>query len=280
MIGILLLGGTGTRLYPLTKVVNKHLLPVYNKPLVYYSISILMLLGIKKIILVVNKEHINDFKSLFKDGSKYGIEIQYVIQKKPLGIVNAIQVSKKKIKKNDFVLMLGDNFFYGNNLINDFKKIKFSKHLSQIICKEVSNPQNYGVLIKNKNKFKIIEKPRNPKTNLAVCGIYFYKNKVLKFLKKVKKTNRKEFEISDFNNILINNNLLRFKELPRGNTWFDCGSVKDFNEVTKFVEIIEKRQNIMIGSLGEIAFRKKWINKKKLIKIADNKKELDYFKTL
>ena len=281
MIGVLLLGGSGKRLKPISDVVNKHLLPVYNKPLVYYSLSVLFLLKVKKIILVTNRSDKKLFFKLLGNGRKYGVKFTYVIQDKPKGIINALSLTKKKIGKENFILLLGDNFFYGNNFFLNLKK-KISKlENSFIVCKEVSNPNKYGMLFKNKKKFYIKEKPKKiSKEALAVTGLYFYKNNVLQYLNRIRKSKRNEYEISDLNNILLRLGLLDKYEIPRGNVWFDCGTISDFNNVGKFVEIIENRQDLIISSLAEICYRNQWIDKKQLKKLAINKKEIAYFSDL
>ncbi len=240
--GILLLGGSGTRFRPVTNVINKHFIPIMNRPMFFYSLSCLMISNIRSINIISNQKSIKDIKKLIGDGSYLGLKIRYTIQKKPIGITDGINLSKKFIGKSNFALMLGDNFFYSDNLPKIFTNIS-NKNENTVISYRVEKPENFGVIKLNKNNSikKIIEKPKKPSSNLAVTGFYFYQNNVLKLLRKLKKSNRNEYEISDFNNLIIKNYELKNFELGRGAVWLDSGTPNDHHETAKFVKIIEER---------------------------------------
>jgi len=267
MIGIILAGGRGTRMYPFDNFTSKHLLPIYDKPLIYYSISTLMLIGIKKILIVVDKNHLSDFQKLLLDGSQFGIKINFIEQDQPNGIVHALKICQKYIKKNDFVLYLGDNIFYGHGIIDTFnkaKKIIFKS--SSIFTYKTTNPKAFGILKKNNagNMLKIYEKPLKSISDEAVTGIYFYNNEVLKFIKKIRYSKRKELEISDLNNLLISKKKLKYFYLGRGATWYDCGSIDEMVIASNFFYEIEKKQGNKVYCPEEISYIKNWISKKKL----------------
>jgi glucose-1-phosphate thymidylyltransferase len=261
--GIILAGGMGTRMSPLTKAVNKQLLPVYDKPLVYYPLSVLMLAGIKDILIIVNKGQVEQFKKVLPDGKNLGIKIQYKEQDKPRGLPDAFVVGEKFIGKKSVALILGDNFFYGQSLTKQLKDCTRIKSGAKIFLHPVKNPSLYGVASINKyNKITgIIEKPKNPKSNLAVTGLYFFDNKVINFSKSLKPSKRKEIEIVDLLNKYKKNKKLSAELLGRGGTWLDTGSITDFNNTSNFVATIENRQGFKIGCIEEIAFRNKWITK-------------------
>jgi glucose-1-phosphate thymidylyltransferase len=261
--GIILAGGMGTRMSPLTKAVNKQLLPVYDKPLVYYPLSVLMLAGIKDILIIVNKGQVEQFKKVLPDGKNLGIKIQYKEQDKPRGLPDAFVVGEKFIGKKSVALILGDNFFYGQSLTKQLRDCTRIKSGAKIFLHPVKNPSLYGVASINKyNKITgIIEKPKNPKSNLAVTGLYFFDNKVINFSKSLKPSKRKEIEIVDLLNKYKKNKKLSAELLGRGGTWLDTGSISDFNNTSNFVATIENRQGFKIGCIEEIAFRNKWITK-------------------
>ena len=264
--GIILAGGMGTRMSPLTKAVNKQLLPVYDKPLVYYPLSVLMLAGIKDILIIVNKGQMGQFKKVLPNGENLGIKIQYKEQAKPRGLPDAFIVGEKFIGKSSVALILGDNFFYGQSLTKKLKECTKIKNGAKIFLHPVKNPSLYGVATINKyNKItKIIEKPKKPASNLAVTGLYFFDNKVVHFSKSLKPSKRKEIEIVDLLNKYKNNKKLSAELLGRGGTWLDTGSINDFNNASNFVGTIENRQGFKIGCIEEIAFRNKWITKSHL----------------
>ena len=264
--GIILAGGTGTRMSPLTKAVNKQLLPIHDKPLIYYPLSILMLSGIRDILIIVNKEQLNQFRKILPNGNNLGIKISYAEQKYPRGLPDAFKIGKNFIGNNNVALILGDNFFYGQSLTKKLRKcVKLNKGAT-IILHPVKNPSSYGIAnIDKKNKItKIVEKPKKPLSNLAVTGLYFFDNKVVNYSKNLKPSKRKEIEIVDLLNKYKKNNKLSAEFLGRGAAWLDAGSIKDFYNTSAFVSALENRQGLKIACLEEIALNNKWINKKNI----------------
>jgi len=264
--GIILAGGTGTRMSPITKAVNKQLLPIYDKPLIYYPLSILMLSGIRDILIIVNKGQLNQFKKVLPNGNNLGVKISFAEQKYPRGLPDAFNIGKNFIGNNNVALILGDNFFYGQSLTEKLKKcVKINKGAT-VILHPVSNPSSYGVAkVNKKNKIiKIIEKPKKKFSNLAVTGLYFFDNKVIGYSKNLKPSKRKEVEIVDLLNKYKKNNSLSAEFLGRGGAWLDAGSINDFYETSAFVSALENRQGLKIACLEEIAFNNKWINKKQI----------------
>ena len=261
--GIILAGGSGTRLSPLTKAVNKQLLPIYDKPLIYYPLSILMLANIKNILMIVNPGQIENFKSLLGDGKRFGIKIQYKIQKKPRGLADAFILGKNFIKKDNVALILGDNFFYGQSLTDKLEKSLSHSDGARIFLKKVKSPENFGVakIINDKIK-KIVEKPKKFISNYAITGLYFFDNKVVNYAKRLKPSKRGEIEITDILNIYKNTKNLYYEHIGRGAIWSDAGKIKDMTNVSAFVKSVENVQSIKIACLEEIALSKKWINKK------------------
>ncbi len=266
--GIIMAGGLGTRLNPITKVINKHLLPIYNKPLIYYPISVLLLAGVKDILIITKKEDHEHFKKLLNNGSKLGIKISYKFQKKPGGIPEGITLSEDFIGKSKFVFALGDNIFFGEEFSKILKNIKNFKKGCILFTSKVNDPKRFGILYKDKkNKLKkIIEKPKFPKNNLAVTGLYVYDHFAVKYAKNLKKSKRKEKEITDLNNIYIKNNQAKEIELGRSFSWLDAGTHDAFITASNLISIYEKRTNSQIGCLEEIAYKKKLINKFQLKK--------------
>jgi glucose-1-phosphate thymidylyltransferase len=266
--GIILAGGLGSRLSPLTKVVNKQLLPLYDKPIIYYSLSVLMLAGIKKILIITNPSETNTYKNLLGNGSQLGINIEYEIQLKPEGLPQAFLIGEKFIDNNGVALILGDNFFYGQGFSLRLKKALKQNKGSTIFLYPVENPSQYGVVeLNKKNKIiKIIEKPKKSKSNLAITGLYFFDNKVVDFSKKLKPSIRKELEIIDLILRYKKNNLLKIEYVGRGGSWLDTGTHKDLFDASQFVNTIERRQGLKIACIEEIAFRNKWINKTNILK--------------
>ena len=283
--GIILAGGYGTRMSPLTKATNKQLLPIYDKPLIYYPLSVLMLAGIKKILVIVNKGQKQQFKNLLEDGSRFGIKIDYLEQVKPKGLPDAFIIGEKFIGKDNIALILGDNFFYGQSLTDKLKKCLNLKFGCKILVHPVNKPELYGVAYKNK-KGKIIsikEKPKNSKSNLAITGLYFFDNNVINFSKSLKPSKRNELEIVDLLNIYKNRNKISSEYLGRGGAWLDTGSINDYYNTSNFVSTLENRQGFKIACLEEIALRNKWINKnkvKKAIHFYGNCIYSDYLKKL
>jgi len=261
--GIILAGGSGTRLSPLTKAVNKQLLPIYDKPLIFYPLSILMLANIKNILMIINPGQIKNFKSLLGDGSRFGIKIIYKIQKKPKGIADAFILGKNFIKKDNVALILGDNFFYGQSLTDKLEKSLSHNNGARIFLKKVKTPENFGVAKILHNKIeKIVEKPKRFFSNYAITGLYFFDNKVINYAMKLKPSKRGEIEITDILNIYKNNESLHYEHIGRGAIWSDAGKIEDMTNVSAFVQSVEKVQSIKIACLEEIALSKKWINKK------------------
>jgi glucose-1-phosphate thymidylyltransferase len=265
--GIILAGGSGTRLSPLTKAVNKQLLPIYDKPLIFYPLSILMLANIKNILIIVNPGQIDNFKSLLSDGKRFGIKIQYKIQKKPKGLADAFILGKNFIKKDNVALILGDNFFYGQSLTDKLEKSLSHNSGARIFLKKVKTPENFGVakIIEHKIK-KIIEKPKKFISSYAITGLYFFDNKVVNYAKRLRPSKRGEIEITDILNIYRNNESLHYEHIGRGAIWSDAGKIEDMTNVSAFVESVEKVQSIKIACLEEIALSKKWIDKKTILK--------------
>ena len=265
--GIILAGGTGTRMSPLTKAVNKQLLPIYDKPLIYYPLSVLMLSGIKDILIIVNKGQLSQFKKILPNGNNLGIKITYAEQKYPRGLPDAFVIGKKFIGKSNVALILGDNFFYGQNLTKKLKRcVKLNKGAT-VILHPVSNASSYGVAsINKKNKItRIIEKPKKSFSNLAVTGLYFFDNNVVNYTKNLKPSKRKEIEIVDLLNKYKKKSKLSAEFLGRGGAWLDSGSINNFYETSAFVSALEKRQGLKIACLEEIAFNNGWINKKNVL---------------
>ena len=261
--GIILAGGVGSRMSPITKAVNKQLLPLYDKPLFYYPLSVLMLAKIKDILIIVNKGQIEQFKKVLPNGNNLGIKISYAEQDKPNGLPDAFIVGEKFIGNNSVALILGDNFFFGQDLTKKLIKCTNLSRGAKIFLHPVSNPSLYGVAkLDKKNKIiNIIEKPKKKISNLAVTGLYFFDNEVIKLSKSLKPSKRKEIEIVDLLNKYKNKNKLDVEIIGRGGTWLDTGSIVDFNNASNFVATIENRQGFKIGCVEEIAFQNKWINK-------------------
>ena len=261
--GIILAGGFGTRLSPLTKSVNKQLLPIHDKPMIYYPLSILMLANIKDILMIVNPGQVSNFKNLLGDGSRYGINISYKIQSKPRGLPDAFNLGKEFINKENVALILGDNFFYGQSLTNTFQKLSNHKVGATIFLKEVDKPENYGVAkIKKKKIISISEKPKKFLSNKAITGLYFFDKKVCEYTSKLKPSKRGELEITDLINEYKKKKKLKYQLIGRGAIWSDAGKIEDLSNVSNYVRSVEKVQGIKIACLEEISFLKKWIDKK------------------
>ena len=282
--GIILAGGSGTRLSPLTKSVNKQLLPINDKPMIFYPLSIMMLSNIKKILMIVNPGQIDNFKNLLGDGSKYGIEISYKIQDKPRGLPDAFNLGKNFINKDNVALILGDNFFYGQSLTKKLEKSYTHKNGATIFLKEVSRPENYGVAKIKKNKIeKIIEKPKKFISNKAITGLYFFDKNVSEYTRKLKKSKRGELEITDLIKEYKKKNKLKYEFIGRGAIWSDAGKMEDLNNVSNYVRSVEKVQGLKIACLEEISLIKGWINKSKIkqnIKFYGNCEYSEYLKKI
>mgnify|MGYP001299323609 FL=1 len=264
--GIILAGGHGTRMSPLTKAVNKQLLPIYDKPLIYYPLSILMLAKIKDILIIVNKGQLAQFKKILPEGKNLGIKINYAEQKYPKGLPEAFTIGEKFIGKDNVALILGDNFFYGQNLTEKLKKCIKLRTGAKIFIHQVSNPSLYGIVkINSKNKIlKIIEKPKKYLSNLAITGLYFFDNNVIKYARSLKPSKRNELELVDILKKYNKKNKLSAEWIGRGGAWLDTGSIKDFYDASSFVSALENRQGLKIACLEEIAYTNHWIKNKQI----------------
>jgi glucose-1-phosphate thymidylyltransferase len=266
--GIILAGGMGTRMSPLTKAVNKQLLPIYDKPLIFYPLSILMLSKIKDILIIVNKGQLNQYKKIIPDGKNLGINITYKEQSTPRGLPDAFILGEKFIGKDNVSLILGDNFFYGQNLSSMLMKSSKLRTGAKVILHKVVKPELFGVAkVNHLKKITLIkEKPKKFISDLAITGLYFFDNKVVKYAKTLKPSKRGELEITDLLNKYKNKKNLAAEYLGRGGAWLDTGSIKDFYRTSLFVSAIENRQGFKIACIEEIAYLNKWISKKHVIK--------------
>ena len=261
--GIILAGGIGSRMSPITKSVNKQLLPIYDKPLIYYPLSVLMLAGVRDILIIVNKGVINQFKKILKNGENFGVKIRYLEQNKPSGLPEAFKIGKNFIGNDNVSLILGDNFFYGQSLSEKLKNLAKLKSGASIFVHPVKNPSRFGVAELKGNKIiSLKEKPKKSKSNLAITGLYFFDNSVTKKTLKLKRSKRNELEIIDLLKIYKNNKKLKVEQLGRGAAWLDAGTIEDLTQTSIFVSAIEKRQGLKIACLEEIALLNKWIEKR------------------
>ena len=265
--GIILAGGIGTRMSPLTKAVNKQLLPLYDKPLIFYPLSVLMLAGIKNILIIVNKGQLGQFRKILPETNNLGIHVQYKEQLRPGGLPEAFIIGEKFIDKDNVALILGDNFFYGQSLTNILKKNISLKNGAKIFLHPVKNPHLYGVAtINKKNKvIKLVEKPKKTNSNLAVTGLYFFDNKAIQYSKELKPSKRKELEIIDLLNKYKRNKKLKAELIGRGGTWLDTGNIQDYYNASNYISAIENRQGLKIACIEEIALKNNWIRKKDII---------------
>jgi len=265
---IILAGGKGTRMSPLTKAVNKQLLPIYDKPLIFYPLSILMLSKIKDILIIVNKGQLNQYKKILPNGDNLGIKITYKEQNHPRGLPDAFLIGEKFINNQNVALILGDNFFYGQNLSSKLLNCAKLTKGAKVILHKVIKPELYGVAKVNKNgAIKLLkEKPKKFISDLAITGLYFFDKKVVEYAKKLKPSKRKELEITDLLNIYCRKKQLKSDILGRGGAWLDTGSIEDFYKTSEFVSAIENRQGFKIACLEEIALNNKWITKKQILK--------------
>ena len=265
--GIILAGGMGTRMSPITKAVNKQLLPIYDKPLIFYPLSILMLAKIKNILIIVNKGQLGQYKKIIPDGKRFGIKISFLEQDKPRGLPDAFILGEKFIKKDNVAMILGDNFFYGQSLSKMLNHCTKIKNGAKVVLHRVINPENFGVaVVKGKKIISIKEKPKKFISNLAITGLYFLDNTVVKFAKQLKPSKRNELEIVDLLNKYKKQNKLSAEFLGRGGAWLDTGSIEDFYKTTNFVSAIENQQGFKIACLEEIALNNKWIKKGDVVK--------------
>lgn len=273
MKGIVLAGGSGTRLFPITKGVSKQMLPIYDKPMVYYPISVLMLAGIREILIISTPEDLPGFRRLLGDGSDYGVEFTYAEQPSPDGLAQAFIIGEKFIGTDSACLVLGDNIFYGQNftsMLEQSLKDAEKNNMATVFGYYVNDPERYGVaeFDKDGKVLSIEEKPKEPKSNYAVVGLYFYPNKVVEVAKNIKPSTRGELEITTVNQEFLKSEQLKVQLLGRGFAWLDTGTHDSLSEASNFIEVIEKRQGLKIACLEEIAFTKGWINKEKLQELA------------
>ena len=284
--GIILAGGKGTRMSPLTKAVNKQLLPIYDKPLIFYPLSILMLAKIKDVLIIVNKGQLHQYKKLIPNGKNLGMKINFIEQKKPAGLPDAFILGEKFIGKNNVAMILGDNFFYGQNLSEKLYRCTNLKKGAKIILHKVTKPELFGVAktkVNNDKILKIVEKPKKFVSDNAITGLYFFDNKVIKFSKELKPSKRGELEITELLKKYQKINQLTSEFIGRGGAWLDTGSIEDYYKTSAFVQAVENRQGLKIACLEEISLLNKWINKKnilKQIKFYGNCEYSDYLKKI
>lgn len=278
MKGILLAGGSGTRLHPVTKGISKQLLPVYDKPMVYYPLSVLMLAGIKDVLLISTPQDLSAYQRLFDDGSQFGIKIQYAEQKYPNGLSEAFLIGEEFIGQDSVCLVLGDNIFYGEGLNFLMEEAVSQLDQATVFGYTVKDPQRYGVIEFNENGkvISIEEKPIHPKSDKAVVGLYFYPNEVVEIAKKVKPSSRGELEITSVNKAFLENGKLHVKILGRGFAWLDTGTHESLIEAGQFIHTVEKRQGLKVGCLEEIAFQNGWINLNQLLNLAQDLSKTEY----
>ena len=278
MKGIILAGGKGTRLYPITIGVNKQLLPVYDKPMIYYPLSMLMFAGIKDILIISSPEQIPSFKNVLGDGKRWGLDFTYAVQEQPRGLADAFIIGKEFIADSPVAMTLGDNIFYGRGLINILQSVAKLKHGALIFAYPVKNPQQFGIVEIDKqfNVVNIVEKPSHPKSNLAVPGIYFYDKRVNEFAQQLKLSQRGELEITDLNNKYLLDGSLKVRVLGRGIAWLDAGTYESLLQASNFVQAVEERQGLMISCPEEIAYRMGFIDKNQLIGLANEQKNNPY----
>ena len=278
MKGIILAGGSSTRLYPITKVVSKQLLPIYDKPMIYYPLSTLMLAGIRDILIISTVHDLPNFQKLLGDGSDYGIQLTYAVQDAPNGLAEAFIIGERFVGKDNVALILGDNIFHARNFSSVLKEAANLESGAVVFGYPVKNPKQFGIVEFDKDGkvLSIEEKPENPKSNFAVPGLYFYDNKVIEIAKNVKPSARGELEITAVNNEYLRRGELKVRELGRGVAWLDTGTYDGMKEATDFVAIMQKRQGYYVSSIEEIAYRRGYINKQQLYRLAEPLRKTEY----
>ncbi len=276
--GIILAGGSGTRLYPITKGISKQLLPIYDKPMIYYPLSVLMLAGIREILIITTPEDIESFKRLLGDGSTFGVELSYAIQPSPDGLAQAFIIGEDFIGQSNVCLVLGDNIFYGQGFTSMLKQALARKHGATVFGYQVKDPERFGVVEFDQNKCAISleEKPKQPKSNFAVTGLYFYDNDVIQIAKQVKPSDRGELEITTVNQMYLERGDLNVELLGRGFAWLDTGTHESLLQAAQFVETIEKRQGYKVACLEEIAFNNGWLTSAQILEIGQSMRKNDY----
>jgi glucose-1-phosphate thymidylyltransferase len=280
--GIILSGGLGSRLYPCTEVVSKQLLPIFDKPMIYYPLSTLMMAGVREFLIIVSPNDLVPFQKLFGNGSQYGIKIDFEVQQKPNGIAECFRIGEKWIGKDDVALILGDNIFYGNDLINRFTSANKNKTGCTLFAYHVNDPERFGVVEYDNNgvPVDVVEKPKVAPSNYAVTGLYFYDNKVVDYSYKISPSARGELEITDINKLYLKNNDCKVEILNRGVAWIDTGTFEALSEASVFVGSVQRRTDTMIGCPEEIAYRNGWISKSDLEKSAQKYIKSEYGKYL
>lgn len=278
MKGIILAGGSGTRLYPSTHVISKQLLPIYDKPMIYYPLSVLMLAKIQDVLIISTPEDIGKYELLLGDGSNYGINLSYAIQEKPDGLAQAFVIAEEFIGNDSVCLILGDNVFYGNGLSGIVQNASKINKGAVVFGYQVKDPERFGVVEfdKKRNVVSIEEKPKNPKSNFAVTGLYFYDNDVIEIAKNVKPSDRGELEITSINQEYLSRGTLKVELLGRGFAWLDTGTHDSLIDASQFVQTVEQRQGFKIACLEEIAYRNHWINKEKLFQLSQKLQKSSY----
>ncbi|MCY1162422.1 Glucose-1-phosphate thymidylyltransferase 2 [compost metagenome] len=276
--GIILAGGSGTRLYPITKGISKQLLPIYDKPMIYYPLSVLMLAGIREVLIITTPEDVDSFKRLLGDGSLFGIELTYAVQPSPDGLAQAFIIGENFIGQSNVCLVLGDNIFYGQGFTPMLKQAIARQQGATVFGYQVKDPERFGVVEFDQNKCAISleEKPKHPKSNFAVTGLYFYDNNVIQIAKQVKPSERGELEITTVNQMYLERGDLNVELLGRGFAWLDTGTHESLLEAAQFVETIEKRQGYKVACLEEIAFNNGWLSAEQILEIGQSMSKNDY----